>query len=77
MMKYNPKYKKSVKNFFLYLFLALVAAIMVFPFLWMLDASLKYDREIFAVPFRLLPESMDSVKYNYSTIWKKIDFLGC
>lgn len=76
-------YKKSnnivryLKKVVLYLFLFMIAVIMIFPFLWMLDASLKYDREIFATPFRLLPQSTDSIVYNYTTIWEKIDFLRC
>lgn len=77
MKNNHTKYIAFIKTTLLYLFLFMMAAVMVFPFLWMVDASLKYDREIFAVPFRLLPESMNSVIYNYTTIWKKIDFLGC
>lgn len=77
MRSENKRIGKIVRTVLIYLFLFAVAAIMVFPFLWMVDASLKYDREIFAVPFRILPESMDSVIYNYTTIWERIDFLRC
>jgi multiple sugar transport system permease protein len=41
----------------------------------MIIASLKYNSEIFIYPFQFLPESFESVKYNYTTIWEQIDFL--
>lgn len=71
------KMKKLIGNILLYGFLVLMAVVMVVPFVWMISAALKYNREVFVVPFTFLPESFESVKYNFTTIWERIDFLGC
>jgi multiple sugar transport system permease protein len=67
------KYHK-IGRYFLYAVLILIAFIMIFPFAWMVSASLKYDRDIFVYPIKWLPETVDSIKYNYSTIFTRISF---
>lgn len=54
-----------------YIVLIIIAACMVIPFLWMLSASIKSDREVFQMnPFMWIP---DEPKWsNYSKIWTKI-----
>ena len=69
------KRKRTAGYTLLYIFLILMGIVMVFPFVWMLSSSLKFDREIFTYPFTFLPASFESVKYNYTTIWERIDFL--
>lgn len=69
------KIKKYIRGTLLYIVLFLAAFMMIFPFLWMFDASLKYDKEIFSYPVSLLPKTIESIKYNYTTIWERIDFL--
>lgn len=56
-----------------YVILILIALVMVVPFLWMLSASIKSDREVFQMnPFVWIPENP---KWNnYITIWTKIPF---
>jgi multiple sugar transport system permease protein len=68
---------KNIREIPIYIILFLVAFLMVFPFVWMFMASLKYDKDIFTLPFRWLPDSIDSIVYNYTTIWKRINFLLC
>ena len=47
---------------------------MVIPFLWMLSASIKSDREVFQMnPFVWIPENPKFS--NYADIWTKIPFL--
>lgn len=54
-----------------YIVLILIAACMVIPFLWMLSASIKSDREVFQMnPFMWIPE--DPKWSNYIKIWTKI-----
>lgn len=54
-----------------YIVLIIIAACMVIPFLWMLSASIKSDREVFQMnPFMWIPE--DPKWSNYSKIWTKI-----
>jgi multiple sugar transport system permease protein len=57
-----------------YLILLLITAFMLIPFIWMLSASIKSDREVFQMnPFVLIP---DNPKWsNYHDIWTKIPFL--
>ena len=57
-----------------YIILILIAAIMVIPFLWMLSAAIKSDREVFQMnPFVWIPENPRWS--NYTDIWTKIPFL--
>lgn len=54
-----------------YAILLLIAAAMIIPFLWMLSASVKADREVFQMdPFVWLPE--EPRWSNYVKIWTKI-----
>jgi multiple sugar transport system permease protein len=57
-----------------YIILLLITAFMLIPFIWMLSASIKSDREVFQMnPFVLIP---DNPKWsNYHDIWTKIPFL--
>ncbi len=57
-----------------YAILILIAVVMIIPFLWMLSASIKSDREVFQMnPFVWIPESPKWS--NYSDIWTKIPFM--
>lgn len=56
-----------------YVILILIALIMIIPFLWMLSAAIKSDREVFQMnPFVWIPESPKWS--NYTDIWTKIPF---
>lgn len=56
-----------------YVLLIALAAITLLPFIWMLSASLKLDREVFRFPIEWIPS--DPLWENYKTIWTKIPFL--
>ena len=53
-----------------YAIIALVTATMLAPFAWMLSASLKLDRDVFAFPIEWIPEVPRW--RNYLDIWQKI-----
>jgi len=56
---------KSVRT----LIMIAVSSVMIFPFLWMLVASLTPEREIFAFPFSLIP---DPINWDgYRSVWIK------
>lgn len=57
-----------------YIILFIIAALMLVPFIWMLSASIKSDRQVFQMnPFVLIP---DKPKWtNYRDIWVKIPLL--
>ena len=67
-------HKKAVlSKVILYIILIAIALMMIVPFLWMLSASIKSDREVFQMnPFVWIPE-VPKWK-NYVDIWKKIPF---
>ena len=76
MRNKNKKYRLKRRNSIagktgIYLVLIIITAIMIIPFLWMLSASIKSDREVFMMnPFVWIPElpKWD----NYIKIWTKI-----
>lgn len=75
----NIKYRSKRKNeiigkIIIYVILLLITACMIVPFLWMLSASVKSNREVFLMdPFVWIP---DQPKWdNYVKIWTKIPLL--
>ncbi|MCI9373792.1 MAG: carbohydrate ABC transporter permease [Lachnospiraceae bacterium] len=73
--KYSSKSRNAlIGKILLYAILILITIVMVIPFLWMLSASIKSDREVFQMnPFVWIPEvpKWD----NYIKIWTKIPML--
>ncbi len=53
-----------------YFVLAVIVAITLLPFLWMLSASLKANKDVFSFPIEWLPAQ--PVWENYREIWTKI-----
>lgn len=63
--------KKSKRNeILIYIALTVLSLIMIFPFIWMISASLKPNNEVFSIPMKLIPETFRFD--NYITIWEKI-----
>ncbi len=70
----SKKRNKIAGKVGIYLILLIITAIMIVPFLWMLSASIKSNREVFLMnPFVWIPEvpKWD----NYIKIWTKIPLL--
>ncbi len=57
----------------LYVALIALALFTLIPFVWMLSASLKLDREVFSYPIRWIPEVFHWE--NYRLIWSKVPLL--
>ena len=57
----------------LYIVLIAIALFTLIPFVWMLSASLKLDREVFTYPMKWIPETFHWE--NYSLIWTKVPLL--
>lgn len=66
------KTRGAVFNALVFIFLLIVLVIMVFPFLWMVCASLKYNTEIFSSTAWLPKVFRWS---NYHDVWTQISFL--
>ena len=61
---------RLIKNIIIYALLILLAVIMLVPFIWMITASLKMNKDIFVIPYQWWnPEPKWS---NYLDIWTKI-----
>ncbi|MCR5790933.1 MAG: carbohydrate ABC transporter permease [Lachnospiraceae bacterium] len=61
---------KLIKNIIIYILLILLAFLMLVPFVWMVTASLKMNKDIFVIPYQWLnPEPR---WLNYIDIWTKI-----
>lgn len=74
-MKTRSKSKHELfVKILVYAILIIMAALMLVPFFWMLSASIKSDRQVFAMnPFVWIPENP---KWdNYIKIWTKIPML--
>lgn len=68
---HSISFNKKINKIVIYILLILVVIITVVPFIWMLSASIKVDREVFQMkPFVLIP---DNAKWsNYIDIWSRI-----
>jgi multiple sugar transport system permease protein len=52
--------------------IAIVAMVFLFPFFWMVSNALRLDREVFAMPPRLLPSSVQW--FNFVAAWRYLPF---
>ena len=69
----SQKKDRAVTMFLIYAVLILITALMLIPFLWMLSASLKMNKDVFSFPIKWIPENPRWK--NYVDIWTKIPLL--
>ncbi|NEI18781.1 ABC transporter permease subunit [Rhizobium leguminosarum] len=62
--------KVTVRSVAIYAIVIAVTLIMLMPFAWMLSASLKLSRDVFAFPIEWIPS--EPQWHNYVDIWTKI-----
>ncbi|MBR1584374.1 MAG: carbohydrate ABC transporter permease [Clostridia bacterium] len=65
--------KFPIGKIVLYIVLIALSAFTLIPFVWMISASLKLDREVFTFPMKWIPETFHWE--NYSLIWSKVPML--
>lgn len=70
---HSAKAQHTIMMVFIYLILILVAVIMLIPFVWMLSASLKLNKDVFSFPIEWIPSNPRW--QNYQDIWTKIPLL--
>lgn len=63
----------KISRVILYTVLIILAALMLVPFVWMLSASLKLDKDVFIFPIQWIPENPRWA--NYKDIWTKIPLM--
>jgi len=61
---------RMVSKAVVYLLLCVLAVIMLVPFVWMITASLKFNKDIFVIPYEWF--NKDPRWANYVEIWTKI-----
>jgi len=69
----NKRLGTPVRTTLVYLLLFFLAAIMILPFLWMVSASLKLEKDVFRYPFEWWPQTPQWK--NYVDIWTTVPFL--
>ncbi|MBN1310240.1 MAG: carbohydrate ABC transporter permease [Anaerolineae bacterium] len=67
------RFKKGLGKTLTYTLLIALAVTMLLPFLWMLSASLKLDKDVFRFPIEWIPANPQW--RNYVKIWTQIPFL--
>ena len=66
----SKKKNKLIGNAIVYIILILLALMMLVPFVWMISASLKFNKDVFVIPFEWVPK--EPRWKNYIDIWTKI-----
>ena len=61
----------KISRVVLYVVLIALAALMLVPFVWMLSASLKLDKDVFVFPIKWIPENPRSVSYTHLDVYKR------
>ncbi len=70
---HSAKAQHRVMRVIIYVLLVVVAALMLVPFLWMLSASFKMNKDVFSFPIEWIPSNPRP--RNYVDIWTKIPLL--
>lgn len=65
--------KEIVFKILFYLLLCILVLCTVFPFLWMLSTSFKYDTQVFTNPIQWIPNPLNLD--NYRKVWTQVPFL--
>lgn len=68
----DMKKKKPIGNVLYYVLMFLLSLFMIFPFLWMISTSLKFDSQVFTVPIQWIPNPVNWS--NYSKVWTEEPF---
>ena len=66
----SKKANRTIGKVIIYVMLILLALIMLVPFVWMISASLKFNKDVFVIPFEWIPTAPRW--QNYVDIWTKI-----
>ncbi len=61
---------QKILKVLLYIFLIVTAFLMLIPFVWMLSASLKLNKDVFTFPIQWIPSNPRWS--NYAEIWERI-----
>lgn len=69
----NLQTKQKIVKLSIYILLIFLSLVAIVPFIWMLSASFKLNKDVFTYPITWIPETIRWE--NYVDIWKKIPLL--
>ena len=72
-MRSVPRTLRMVRLGAVHMILAAACCITVFPFLWMVSTSFKFDTQVFTVPVEWIPDPVNLS--NYTQVWVEEPFL--
>ena len=79
----RSKMRRLIKKTIVYALLVFFASVLMFPFFWLISASLKLDRDVFSIPegsgvFAILANvtPREPVWGNYVNIWTRIPLIA-
>lgn len=70
---HSAKRQHTVGMVFVYILLILIAFLMLIPFVWMISASFKMNKDVFVFPIEWIPSNPRP--QNYVDIWTRIPLL--
>lgn len=73
MKKFHFKPKKFASHLVIYAILIVFAIVAIFPFAWMISASIKFDSQVFFYPIDWIPDNPQWA--NYLKVFQKFNFL--
>lgn len=71
-MNINPNKKRLISRVIVTLIVIGIALMFLFPFIWMLSTSFKYEIDVMEFPIRIIPKNWNF--NNYKTVWNNSDF---
>lgn len=72
-MKANARRNRVIGRVVIYALLIFIALLMLIPFVWMISASFKMNKDVFTFPIEWIPSNPRP--QNYVDIWTKIPLL--
>ena len=64
--------KYKVEKIILTIFIFAIALGFIFPFIWMISTSFKFEADVMEFPFHIIPEEINTS--NYKTVWQTETF---
>lgn len=64
--------KNKVDKIILSIIIYIIALCFIFPFVWMISTSFKYETDVLEFPFHIIPENINT--NNYRTVWQNKSF---
>ncbi|QQO09382.1 carbohydrate ABC transporter permease [Breznakiella homolactica] len=68
----TPLQKAAIRKTVITVIMFGLAILFIFPFLWMISTSFKFEIDVMEFPFRLIPKNVNTA--NYTKVWTESNF---